>query len=184
MKNPFLVAEHVYLRTLSADDLNDRYREWFNDSEVCQYNSHHRFPNYNEDMRRYYETTIQSHDNLILAICDKVTDAHIGNVSLQNIDLLNQSAEFAILIGDKSYWNRGFGREVASLIIEHGFDQLNFHRIYCGTMENNVGMQKLALALGFKEEGRSRDALYKDGEFRGVVHYGLLKSEYKVVKKK
>ncbi len=178
MKTPFLVAENIYLRTLSAEDLTERYRDWFNDAEVCRYNSHHRFPNYDEDMRRYYETTIQSHENLILAICDKSTDAHVGNVGLQGIDLLNQSAEFAILIGDKSYWNRGVGKEVMRLIIAHGFSQLNLQRIYCGTAENNAGMQKLALALGFREEGRSRQALYKDGEFRDLVHYGLLRSEY------
>lgn len=179
MKNPFLIATHVYLRPIQKEDLSARYRDWFNDAEVCQFNSHHRFPNYDEDMQHYYETTISSHNNLILAICDKETDAHIGNVSLQEIDTLNQSAEFAIIIGDKSYWGRGLGKEVIRLIVEHGFTQLNLHRIYCGTAENNIGMQKIALSIGFKEEGRSRKALYKNGEFWDLIHYGLLKDEYK-----
>ena len=178
MKNSFLVGEKIYLRPLGEEDLTERYRDWFNDADVCQFNSHHRFPNYDEDMRQYYETTICSRNNLVLAICDKETDAHIGNVSLQEINPLNQSAEFAIIIGEKAYWGRGFGKEVARLVIDHGFAELNLHRIYCGTAENNLGMQKLALSLGFKEEGRSRGAIYKEGEFRDIIHYGLLKSEY------
>ncbi len=177
MKNPFLVGSTIYLRSIDESDLTPRYREWFNDAEVCQFNSHHRFPNYDENMRDYFESTIKSRDNLILAICDKSNDLHLGNVSLQDIDALNQSAEFAILIGDKTYWGKGVGKEATQLIVEHGFKQLNLHRIYCGTAEDNMGMQNLALAMGFKEEGRFRHALYKDGKFKDTLHYGLLSSD-------
>lgn len=181
MKNSFLTGDTISLRPITEADLGERYRDWFNDTEVCQFNSHHRFPNYDEDMRRYYETTIKSHENLVLAICDKTNDLHVGNVSLQNIDTLNQSAEFAIIIGDKSYWGRGVGKEAMRLIVEHGFDQLNLHRIYCGTAEDNVGMQKLALALGFTEEGRARHELFKNGQFKDTIRYSLLRDEYQRV---
>ena len=156
MKKPFLSGTNIYLRTIGKEDLSEKYRDWFNDPEICEFNSHHRFPQYDEDMLAYYESTIASHDNLILAICDKKSDAHIGNISLQSIDKTNQSAEFAILIGDKSFWGKGVGSEAMMLIVEHGFEQLNLHRIYLGTSVDNIGMQKLALGLGFKEEGRMR----------------------------
>ncbi len=179
MKNPFLVGEHIYLRTIDESDLNANYREWFNDEEVCRYNSHHRFPNYDENMRDYYENVIKSRTNLILAICNKETDKHIGNIALENIDALNQSAEFAIVIGDKSQWGQGVGREAAKLILKHGFAELNLHRIYCGTQDDNTGMQKLAIALGFKEEGRARDGMFKGGSFKDVIYYSLLRDEFK-----
>lgn len=179
MKNPFLAGEKVYLRPITDEDLNANYREWFNDEEVCRYNSHHRFPNYDEDMADYYERVIKSHENLVLAICDKKTDAHVGNIALQNIGSLNQSAEFAILIGDKAQWGKGVGKEAAKLLLKHGFDQLNLHRIYCGTSEDNIGMRKLAAALGFQEEGRARDGIFKNGSFKNVVHYGILDNEFK-----
>lgn len=179
MKSPFLIGERVYLRTIVQDDLNAKYREWFNDAEVCRYNSHHRFPNYDEDMHAYYERVIKSRTNLVLAICDKETDAHIGNIALENIDTLNQSAEFAILIGDKNFWGKGVGKEAARLLIRHGFEELNLHRIYCGTSEDNIGMQKLAATLGFKKEGRARDAMFKGGAFKDLTSYGLLEHECK-----
>ncbi|HCB35293.1 MAG: hypothetical protein A2W52_00995 [Candidatus Taylorbacteria bacterium RIFCSPHIGHO2_02_49_25] len=177
-KKAFLKGETVYLRPILKDDLNDHYRDWFNDDEVCRFNSHRRFPNYNEDMKQYYKDVIKSHSNLILAIIDKETDRHIGNISLQNIDNISMTAEFAILIGDKEFWGKGAGKAAGRLIIEHGFDELNLHRIYCGTSIDNVGMQKLAEYLGFKKEGVSRQAMFKDRAFRDVVHYGLLRDEY------
>jgi len=119
MKNPFLTGEKVYLRTINEHDLTATYREWFNDEEVCKFNSHHRFPNYDENMTDYFNRVIRSRENLILAICDKKSDSHIGNISLQNIDTLNRTAEFAIIVGDKAHWGKGAGKEAARLLLRH-----------------------------------------------------------------
>ncbi|MGC9605526.1 MAG: GNAT family protein [Minisyncoccia bacterium] len=179
MKQPFLVGEHVYLRGIEASDVNEDYQSWFNDAEVCQYNSHHRFPNYRQDMEEYYKTVIKSKHHLILAIIDKSNDKHVGNISLQEIDPIDRSAEYAIVIGDKSVWGKGLGKEASRLILAHGFDALDLHRIYCGTSSENVGMQKLADNLGFKKEGVSREAMFKNGAFRDIIHYGMLKDDFK-----
>ncbi len=179
MHNPFLIGECIYLRTIEEADLNANYREWFNDEDICRYNSHHRFPNYDQNMKEYFENVITSKQNLVLAICDKKTDGHIGNVALENIDTMNQSAEFAIIIGNKDHWGKGVGKEAMKLIVEHGFKELNLHRIYCGTQDDNAGMKKLALAHGFTEEGRLRDAMYKGGGFKDIILFGLLRKDWK-----
>lgn len=179
MNNPYLIGENIYLRIITEADLTLRYRDWFNDAEVCKGNSHHRFPNYEEDMRTYYERIIKSRENLILAICDKVTDLHIGNVSLQDINPVNRSAEFAIVIGDKNYWGKGVGTEAMRLIVSHGFRELNLNRIELGTFDDNIGMEKLAMKNGFKKEGRSRQAVWKEGRWKDILHFGLLRDEWK-----
>jgi RimJ/RimL family protein N-acetyltransferase len=177
MTTPFLKGERVSLRPILESDLTEECRDWFNDEEACRYNSHHRFPNYDEDMRAYYEETLRSHDHLVLAIVENETDKHIGNVSLQNIDHIARSAEFAIMIGAASARGKGIGKEAMSLIVSHGFKELNLHRIYLGTSDDNVGMQKLALSLGFREEGRLRDHSFKNGKFHDGLCYGLLEGE-------
>lgn len=178
MRNPFLIGERIYLRALDESDLTPAYREWFNDAEVCRYSSHHRFPKQDQDMRAYYEGVIKSRENLILAICDKETEEHLGNIALENIHSVNQSAEFAVVIGEKKAWGKGIGTEAARLIVAHGFNDLNLHRIWMGTLADNIGMQRIALALGFQEEGRSREEEYKDGRFNDVIRYGLLRHEF------
>lgn len=179
MHKHFITGKTIYLRTIEKSDLNSTYRDWFNDEEICRYNTHHRFPNYDEDMRKYYEKVIKSHGNLVLAICSKKAGAHIGNIALENIDTVSRSAELAILIGDKKHWGKGVGKEAATLLVAHGFKELNLHRIYCGTSEDNIGMQKIAIALGFTEEGRSRESFYKGGTFHNCINYGLLHDEFK-----
>jgi ribosomal-protein-alanine N-acetyltransferase len=175
----FLEGSNIYLRQLDNSDLNSNYQNWFNDPDVCRFNSHHRFPNHEEDMVDYYNNVVRSKNNLVLAICNKKTDEHIGNISLQNIDLVDRSAEFAIVIGNKKFWGRGVGKEAGVLMVDHGFNALNLHRIYCGTSEDNSGMQKLADFLGFKKEGVMKEALFKEGRYKDLIHYGLLRKNWK-----
>ena len=133
MHKPFLVGDKIYLREIEEADLNENYQQWLNNEEICQFNDHHRFPYYKQNMEEYYNNTIKTKNNLVLAIIDKKTDKHIGNVSLQEIDLINKTVELAIIIGNKEYWSKGVGGEAVRLMINHGFSQLNLNRIYCGT---------------------------------------------------
>jgi len=177
-KNIFLEGEKIYLRSLVREDLNVDYLQWLNDEEVCRFNSHAIFPNTEPKMQAYFDS-LQHQQAIVLAIIDKATDTHIGNVSLQNINWISRNAEFAILIGNKKYWKGGFGTEASTMIVEYGFNRLNLHRIYCGTLEGNEGMQKLSQILKMKEEGLRREAIFKNGKYFNILEYGVLKTEFK-----
>lgn len=178
MRYPFLVGEEIYLRGLSEKDLEGNYIQWFNDAEVCKYNSHHVFPYYRENAENYIKNTFNTQTAIVLAIILKENDLHIGNVSLQDINYINRSAELAVLLGEKDYWGKGCSKEAALLIMRHGFMELNLYRIYCGTSADNISMQKLALSLGMTEEGRRRGALFKHGRYVDIVEYGILSDEF------
>lgn len=166
------------MRELEKSDASGSYSQWFNDPEVCRWNSHHRFPVSLEGVQRYIAETSVARDRVVFAVVTREGDRHIGNISLQSIDQVNRSAEFAIVFGDKDYWGKGYASEVSHAVVSHGFSELNLHRIYCGTPAGNAGMIKLAAALGMQEEGRSRQAFFKAGEFHDVIQYGVLRDEY------
>lgn len=174
----FLSGTRIYLRMLDRSDIEGNYRFWFSDAEICRYNAHHRFPYANDELVQYVDGLCGARDRLVLAIIDRDGDHHIGNVSLQGIDPVERSAEFAIVIGEKFAWGKGFSKEAARLMIDHGFGALNLHRIYCGTSSENVPMQKLAISMGFLLEGRRREAIYKDYHYRDILEYGLLRREW------
>jgi len=178
MNDHFLTGGKIYLRCLNFEDLDGNYIRWLNNAEVCNYNSHHVFPYCRENAESYIKNTSNSRNTLVLAIVLIENDFHIGNISLQNIDYINRSAEIAILIGEKDCWGKGYSKEAANLIIKHGFMELNLHRIYCGTSFDNISMQKLALSLGMIEEGRRRAALFKHNKYVDIIEYGLLKHEF------
>ena len=179
MHNIFLQGKSIYLRPLEQGDLTMEYVSWLNDVEVCEFNSHATFPYTKEKMDAYYQNLQQTTtDNIVLAIIDNSTNKHIGNIALQNINWINRNAEYAILLGNKSYWGKGVASDASKLICEYGFCRLNLHRIYCGTSAKNIGMQKLAATMNMKEEGVRKDAMYKNGEFVDIVEYGVLKNGY------
>ena len=173
-KHIFIDGENLYLRALERSDLLGDYFQWMNDTTVTQYNSHGRFPNNENKMESYLQFTQTTSNALILAIIDKKTDKHVGNISLQNISWIDRSAEFAILLGDKSIWGKGYGYEAGKLLITHGFQKLNLHRIYCGTSSQNIGMQNLAIKLNMQKEGERKEAIYKNGNYFDILEYGVL----------
>lgn len=176
---PFLSDALISLRPLSLADVEGPYPTWLNDPEVCEHNSHHVFPYSVSEARAYVERVSRDEHNLVLAIIAHDSGKHIGNISLQQIDPIARSAEYAILIGDRDYWGKGVAYAASRLLITHGFTALNLHRIYCGTSDKNIAMQKLAAKLGFIEEGRRREAHFKRGTYADLIEYGLLAREWK-----
>jgi ribosomal-protein-alanine N-acetyltransferase len=173
----FLRGKRLVLRPLRPSDADGPYAGWFNDPEVCRYNSHGVRPYLREQALAYIEQARQSRD-LILAIEDNARAVHVGNIALQDVHAINRSAEFAIVLGDPEVRGKGFGAEAGLLVVAHGFEALGLHRIGCGTSEDNEGMRKLATALGMREEGRRRAAMWKRGRFVDVIEYGVLADEF------
>jgi len=170
-------TDRLYFRGLCKADIDGPYLHWFNDQEVCRFNSHGRFPSTRKKMQMYIDMLQTSESHLVWAVIEKGSDNHIGNIALQTIDRVNRSAEFAIVMGDKSCWGKGYALESAKTIIDHGFRKLGLHRVYCGTSENNLGMIKLAGRLGMRQEGVRCEALFENGSFVNAVEFGLLKGD-------
>lgn len=170
------LGRNYYVRRLKADDINGPYSLWFEDQEVCKYNSHGKF--FKTDA--YFEEYISSQNrenHIVWAICHK-SDGHIGNISLQDISAINRTAEFAIILGDKKHWGKNLGFLAGNQILLHGFCKLNLERIYCGIAATNEGMKKLAISLGMSHEGTRRSHLFLDNERVDMVEYGVLKPEF------
>ena len=178
MPTPFLEGKRLYLRRLTEADIQGRYLYWLNDAEVCRWNSHHVFPYSGEAALDFIRRSNNTRDELHLAIILREGDRHIGNIALQNINMINRSAEYAILIGERDTWGKGYAREATCLLFHHAFQTMNLHRIHCGTMADNEGMIRVAAALGMKEEGRRRQGVFKEGRYVDVIEYGLLAVEF------
>ncbi len=172
----YKITDDYHVRGLCESDMAGSYQSWFEDQEICRYNSHGKFIKNTEWFREFY-FGLNSEDKLVWAICHK-NDGHIGNVSLQSISFVNRNAEFAILIGDSNHRNKGTGFNVGMVLLQHGFLKLNLKRIYCGTASTNLGMLNLALQLGMTEEGCRRKHLFLEGEWVDMLEFGILRNEY------
>ena len=178
--SPFIVGERLYLRALEESDADGPYAAWLNDVEVCLGNAHHVFPSTHTDRLAYIRSTHGSRSALVLAIILKEGDLHIGNLSLQSIQWVPRKAEFAILLGDKEQWGRGYALEASRLIFRHGFSSLGLNRLESGVFATHPTVQKMVLKLGMRQEGVRRSAAFKNNAFVDVVEFGVLRDEFEV----
>lgn len=175
-ENVFLQDGELALCQLLPSHVDGPYLQWLNSAEVCAGNSHHVYPYHRESAIEFVQQTRTARDRLVLAI--HLQTRHVGNVSLQAIHPVSRSAELAILLGDATVWGKGIGYRACRLIVAHGFESMNLHRVYCGTFATNLGMQGVAKKLGMTEEGRRREAAFKDGKYVDVIEFGLLRHDF------
>jgi ribosomal-protein-alanine N-acetyltransferase len=174
----FIESERLIFRPLNEKDVYGDYSDWLNDPDVCEGNRHAIFPQSQTALSDYIKQAEIYNKQVFLAILLRSNNRHIGNVSLQSIDFFNRTADLAILLGAKDCWGQGYGMEAVVAMIEYGFQRLGLRRITCGTLANNIGMQKIALKSGFRHEGTRRSAVYKNGKFHDILEYGILTGEF------
>jgi len=103
---------------------------------------------------------------------------HIGSVGLFGIDWRSRSAEFGIMLGDKSVWNQGYGTETARLMLKHAFEMLNLNRVWLLVFEFNKGGIRAYEKAGFVHEGTMREREFKFGRYWDLHMMSILRSEW------
>ena len=78
---------------------------------------------------------------------------HIGNCSYYNIDETEAEAELGIMIGNRDYWDMGYGTDTVTTLISYIFHQTNLKRIYLKTLDSNIRAQKCFKKCGFSLDG-------------------------------
>lgn len=178
MRRPFLVGEKIYLRPLEAADLDGPYLDWLNEHEITRYLETGMFPTTRESLQDYVQAVARGNNNVMLAIADRASDAHVGNVKLGPIHWLHRRADMGILIGDRTVWGRGYGREAVALVVDYGFHRLNLHKIALGVYADNVAAVKMYQKIGFCIEGTLRQHLFMDGAYHDKYVMGILREQY------
>jgi ribosomal-protein-alanine N-acetyltransferase len=182
VKSGFVQGSRVCLRPLAREDLNTRYLAWLNDPEVTRYMETGTFPTTARDLEKFYDEVTGTRDQVILAVADKKSGQHIGNVKLGPIHWVHRCATFGIMIGDKKFWGRGAGFDATRLMVEYGFERLNLRRIELGVFAEHDAAVRCYEKVGFKVEGRMRESLFQDGKYVDRLWMGLLRPEYKSLK--
>ena len=104
----FIAGSKVYLRAFSPEDLTEKYLSWLNDPGVTKYMESGIFPSTMRDLESFYERIAASRSDVLMAVIDKESREHTGNVKLGPIQWVHRSAIFGIMIGEKRFWGRGW----------------------------------------------------------------------------
>jgi len=80
---------------------------------------------------------------------DTLDGRHIGNCMIYNIDTRRREAELGIMIGDRDYWDNGYGVDAVKTLVDYAFRTLKIDRIYLNTLEWNLRAQRCFQKCGF-----------------------------------
>lgn len=105
-------------------------------------------------------------------------DVLIGHISLHDIDHLNRNAFLGIFIGEEEHRNKGYGAEAIRLVLDYGFRTLNLHNIMLSVHADNYAGIACYKKVGFREAGRRREWVYKDGKYIDRVYMDILAREF------
>lgn len=181
-KTAFLRGSKVYLRPLERTDLNETYLGWLNDPEITRYTETGTFPSTMQDLEKFYQGVTGSRTDVIFAIADRKSHRHVGNVKLGPINWVHRNAVLGIMIGDRKAWGLGVGQEATRLMVEYAFGRLNLNRVTLGVFAEHEAAVRCYEKVGFRVEGRIREDLFQDGEYKDRLWMGLLRSEYRPLK--
>lgn len=170
-----ITGKRIYLRAWERSDL-EAFTRWFNDPEVTV-NLGDAYPALSSiQEERFFEQAMTEKHHYAIVLRDG--DLLIGNCGFGRVDEHNRSAELGIVIGEKSYWNLGYGREAVAMLLEIGFEGLGLNRVQLRYFDFNARGRRAYEAAGFVEEGRLRRSHYVAGAFHDMVIMSVLAEEY------
>lgn len=74
---------------------------------------------------------------------------HIGNCTYYAINTKRGEAEIGIMIGNRDYWDKGYGVDAVTNLLELIFRETRLNRIYLKTLVDNTRAQKCFSKCGF-----------------------------------
>ena len=154
-----IIGSNIILREKKLADARDDYT-WETDHELAQLDAapvvaitfSQYLLDYAYELRNFHPTSRR------FAV-DTLDGQHIGNCSYYNISESKGKAELGIMIGNRDYWNKGWGTDVVTTLVNYIFCQTELNRIYLKTQESNIKAQKCFQKCGFTPYGH----LVKDG---------------------
>lgn len=171
-----LSDDKVLLRPLSIEDVNETYLSWLNNPDISFGLARQKYTL--SELKNYVEQKINDDKCKFFAIIDKSNRIHIGNIKLDNYDDQAKVMDLGILIGNKNYWGKSYGKSACKLIITYGFNTLNLRKIWLAVYENNPAAKKLYENLGFVLEGTLRKHVCINGIYYDKYLMGLFKEEW------
>ncbi len=79
---------------------------------------------------------------------------HIGNCTYYAVDHKRGEAEIGIMIGNRDYWDNGYGADAINKLLEYIFGQTRLERLYLKTLVTNTRAQKCFARCGFTPFGQ------------------------------
>ncbi len=171
-------GERIVLRRHTRENLAD-FQRWYQDPEVARLTRYQDGPMRPDEIERFFLMRATGPDALTLGIHIRDSNRLIGSCAFSQLDADNGSVLFHITIGEHDCWGKGYGGEATALMVDHAFTTLRLHRVALSVFAFNERAIRAYTRVGFVAEGRSREAIWRDGRWWDEIHMSVLEPEWR-----
>ncbi len=144
-----IIGGKIKLRDKSLGDALNDYT-WQTDFELARLDAvpllTTTFPQYLSDYANELRYPLLTKHRFAVETLD---GKHIGNCTYYGIDDTKGEAELGIMLGNRDYWDKGYGADTVAALVSYIFRQAKLQRIYLKTLDSNSRAQKCFKKCGF-----------------------------------
>ncbi len=165
----------VTLRALEDKDI-ELLRGWRNHPDLMKFHFSD-LPVSEAGQRRWYQN-YSGDSGTIVFIIETEDQNPAGYTILKHLDHKNRQAEIGLYL-DPTQQGKGYGKDAFLTIMKYGFHELNLHRIYLEVFSFNEKACQMYEKMGFKTEGRKREAFFSQNQYHDIIIMSVLENEFK-----
>jgi [ribosomal protein S5]-alanine N-acetyltransferase len=174
MNGPVIQGKLVRLRPPRSEEAA-LIITWFEDMEVTRFLKL-RHPPSTEMEKEWLDRMARSPDDVVWVVESR--GGAVGMTGIHRIDWKHGFGSTGTLIGEKSVWGKGLGRELMQLRAAYAFMQLPLRKLKSAYIDGNVASAKAQAAAGYREVGRYRADMFVDGKWRDHVITEVLREDW------
>jgi UDP-4-amino-4,6-dideoxy-N-acetyl-beta-L-altrosamine N-acetyltransferase len=102
----------------------------------------------------------------------------VGLLNLYDIDAGNRKCSWGFYVAGSNVRGKNVGMFAEFFVLQYVFEELQFDKLYCETLDFNRGVLRLHEAFGFAPEQHSRRRIVRSDGTHEVICLGIVKSEW------
>jgi len=159
LKGAFITGGKVRLREKKLSDVRNDYK-WQADPELARLDAAPALiMSFSLYLLDYASSLHEMNYNRFPLAVETIDGRHIGNCTFYDIEGKKGEAQVGIMIGERDYWDKGYGADTINTMAEHAFLTTSLNRLYLKTLEWNARAQRCFAGCGFRAYGH----LHRDG---------------------
>jgi RimJ/RimL family protein N-acetyltransferase len=131
-----------------------------------------------EEVERFFQSRLLSAESVAYGIHLRPSGRFVGLTTFSSLDPDNGSVLFHITIGERDAWGHGYGTEAAQLMLWLAFERIGLHRVGLTVFSFNERAVRSYQKVGYRIEGRLREAITRDDRRWDEIQMGILREEW------
>ncbi|MGI8826555.1 MAG: GNAT family N-acetyltransferase [Chloroflexota bacterium] len=179
MYGPILRGQSISLEPPRREDI-PLYLAWFADTQVTR-TLLARFVPGEKQEEEWLERAASGEAQVFWRIV--LQGRTIGGTGLHDIDWINRHASSGMFIGERAEWGKGYASETVALRTAYAFEELGLERLESESLVNNLAMHRALQKSGYREIGRRRRYIYRNGQWNDAFVFEVLRDEWEAARR-